>query len=192
MTDTLAKLFGSAARVKLLRLFLFNPRQQISIADAAAHARVDPVIVRREAATLSKIGLLRRTSRGARTHYTVNSDFRYLAALHGLLLNAPVRANDIQARLRSAGGLKLIIMAGIFVGDWDGRLDLLVVGDRMSDRVLRGRIRRLESELGKELRYASMSTQDFFYRFNMSDKLIRDVLDYPHTIALDRLNIGLK
>ncbi|MEK7068193.1 MAG: hypothetical protein AAB964_00055 [Patescibacteria group bacterium] len=192
MTDTLAKLFGSAARVKLLRLFLFNPRESISAAEAAAHARVEPATARREITNFCTIGLVKRAGRVGRTRYTLNPKFRYLAALQGLLLNAPARASDLEKRLKSAGGLKMIIMAGVFVGDWDGRLDLLVVGDRMSDRVLRGRIRGLEAELGKEIRYSAMSTQDFFYRLNMSDKLLRDVLDYPHAIAFDRLNIGLK
>lgn len=193
MTDTLAKLFGSAARVKLLRLFLFNPRQHISAAEAAAHARVEPTVARREITAFCTMGLVKRGGRrGKVSRYSIDPDFRYLAALQGLLLNAPVRTDDIQQRLRSTGAVKLIVMAGIFVGDWDGRLDLLVVGDRLNDRVLRGRIRGLESELGKEVRYASMATQDFFYRLNMSDKLIRDVLDYPHAIAFDRLNIGLK
>ncbi len=61
----------------------------------------------------------------------------------------------------------------------------------MNERILRNRVRVLEAELGKEIRYAAMSTQDFFYRLNMSDKLLRDILDYPHSIAFDRLNIGL-
>lgn len=192
MTDTLSKLFGSAARVKLLRIFLFNPKDAISTTDAAAHARIDASVARREIAGFNKIGLVKRAARTRRPRYILNPEFRYLTALQGLLLNSPARASDLESRLKSAGGLKLIIMAGIFVGDWDAKLDLLVVGDRMSDRVLRGRIRGLESELGKELRYASMSSQDFFYRLNMSDKMIRDVLDYPHAIAYDKLNIGLK
>ena len=50
----------------------------------------------------------------------------------------------------------------------------------------------LEAEIGKEVRYAWMSTSDFFYRLNMSDRLLRDMFDYPHAIVLDRLDIGLK
>jgi hypothetical protein len=190
MTDTLAKLFGSAARVKLLRLFLFNPRESISAAEAAAHARIEGDIVRREIAAFKHIGLIKRAARG-KPRYILNPDFRYLAALQELLLNSPARVRDIEMRLRAAGGLKLVIMAGIFVGDWEGPLDLLIVGDRINERTLKVRVRSLEADLGKEIRYAAMSTQDFFYRLNMSDKLLRDVIDYPHAIVLDRLNIGI-
>jgi hypothetical protein len=50
----------------------------------------------------------------------------------------------------------------------------------------------LESEIGRELRYALLTTQEFFYRLNMNDHLLRDVLDYNHRIMFDRLDIGLK
>jgi len=69
---------------------------------------------------------------------------------------------------------------------------LLVVGDRIKDVPLRRKLRALESELGKELRYAILLTPEFLYRLNMSDKLLRDVMDYPHSVVYDRLNIGVK
>lgn len=194
MTDALEKLFGSAARVKLLRLFLFNSRQVYTIPDAASRSRVPERTARKELALFSSMGLIKRSStrRGSGARFSVNPDFEYFEALQGLLLNAPARAKDIHQRIRGAGTIKLIIVAGVFAGDWDGRLDVLVVGDRIKEPRLRARMRMLESEIGRELRYAMLSTEDFLYRLNMSDKLIRDVMDYPHRVVFDRLNIGLK
>ena len=45
----------------------------------------------------------------------------------------------------------------------------------------------IESEIGKELRYAYFSTEDFQYRLSMCDKLTRDILDYPHKKILNKL-----
>ena len=53
-------------------------------------------------------------------------------------------------------------------------------------------VRKLESELGKELRYTALSTDQFLYRLQMNDHLIKDIFDYPHTLVYDKLNIGLK
>jgi hypothetical protein len=192
MTDPLARLFGTPARVKLLRLFLFNPRQHATIAEAAARAQIDLELARSEIKLFVTIGLCKFLGRRSGNRYGLSGDFRYLAALQALLLNAPALGDDMYERLRSTGSIKLIIVAGVFVGEWDGQLDLLVIGDRVEARKLRTKIRSLESELGKELRYALLNTQDFFYRLNMSDKLVRDVMDYPHAIVYDRLNIGLK
>ena len=192
MTDLLAKLFGSPARVKLLRLFLFNPRESFAAAEAARRAQVDVRVVRKESALFVQAGLIKRTGRRAAGRYILGGDFAYTEALQGLLLNAPHIGAQLFKRIRGAGTIRLIVAAGIFVGEWDGRLDLLIVGDRLNERGLRTRVRRLESEIGRELRYAALSTNDFFYRLNMNDKLVRDVMDYPHTIVHDRLNIGLK
>ena len=192
MPDPLSKLFDSPARVKLLRLFLFNPRLLFNIPEAARRARVSVQNARKEIALFLRAGLLRRSKRSRARRFVLRDDFKYLTALQSLLLNAPARGEDIVRRLRPAGGIKFVALAGIFVGDWDGQVDLLVVGDSVSEPKLKGRIRRLEAELGKELQYALLSSSDFNYRLNMNDKLLRDVLDYTHRIVLDRINTGLK
>jgi hypothetical protein len=195
MSDSLQKLFGIPARVKLLRLFLFNPKQSFTLEDIAERARIQGKEARRELELFSKIKIIKRARKIARSpapRFVLNGEFEYVQALQALLLNAPAQGDTILERIRHVGNLKLLILSGIFVGEWEGSLDLLVVGDRINERKLRERVHRLESEIGKELRYAQLTTQDFFYRLNMNDHLLRDVLDYPHRIVLDRLNIGLK
>ncbi len=194
MADPLQKLFGSDARIKLLRLFLFNPQTTYTVPDAAQRARVPERTARKEVAIFSSIGLIRRspTRKGSGLRYSLNDGFEYRSVLQNLLLNAPERARDIFERVRPSGVIKLIVVSGVFVGDWEGRLDVLIVGDRIKEKRLRARMRTLESEIGRELRYAMLASDDFLYRLNMNDKLVRDILDYPHRITLDKLNIGLK
>ena len=64
MTDGLQKLFGTPARVKLLRLFLFNPRSSFTVQDAAKRARVPEEEARREVLLFSRAGLILRAPRG--------------------------------------------------------------------------------------------------------------------------------
>jgi hypothetical protein len=192
MADVLQKLFGSPARVKLLRLFLFNPKKSFSAADAAAHARVATAETKTELAHFARMGIIEKVGRAHDARCALNNDFTHLAALQALLLNAPARGEDIFASVRDTGIIKLIILCGIFVGEWEGRLDLLLVGERMNEKKLRARIRSLEAELGKELRFALLTPADFSYRLTMHDRLLRDVLDYPHRIVLDKLESGLK
>ena len=192
MTDTLTKLFGSETRVRLLRLFLFNPRQSISLAEAAVRAQVKASEARQEINLFMRLGLIERHPRRSPSRYGLAEDSPYIEALQNLLLNAPTRAAEMPALLRSVGTLKLIVVAGIFVGQWDDALDLLIVGDRIKERALLKKIKMLEAEVGKDVKFTSMSTADFFYRLNLSDRLLRDVFDYPHRIVLDRLDIGLK
>ncbi len=192
MSDTLGKLFGSAARVKLLRLFLLNPADTFTLDDAAARARVSHTEARRDIAAFTRIKLTTRAARGRGKHYTLNGDFPYLTALQNLFLNAPAQSEEVYSRIRQAGAIKLIIVSGIFLGEWNSNLDLFVVGERIHDRKLKNNVRVLESQMGKELRYAYLSTEEFLYRLNMNDHLVRDVFDYPHRIIFDKLDIGLK
>lgn len=192
MTDPLVKLFGSAVRVKLLRLFLFNPRQSFTVAEAAARARASADDAHHEIALFQHVGVVARSGRGKGPRYVLNGNFEYVREMQNLLLNTSAQGGAIAKRVRGAGLFRLIILSGIFTGEWDSGLDVLFVGERTNDRKLRERMRALEAELGRELRYTLLSTQDFMYRLNMSDKLIRDVLDYPHQIVVDKLQIGLK
>lgn len=192
--DVLGKLLGSPARVKFLRLFLFNPGAVLKLSEAADRAQVALSVARRELPFYERLGLLRpRRVRGARERaYILNEGFAYLSALQHLLLNLPVRGQDIVKRLRAAGSIKLVILSGLFVNEYDGRVDLLIVGDRLHEGRVRSVVRSLEAEIGKELRYAALPTEEFLYRLGIYDKLVRDVIDYPHTVALDRLNVELK
>ena len=192
MVDTLSKLFRSPAQVKLLRLFLFNPRTNFTAKEVALKARVSSRETNRELASFVSIKLLSRNGRGRIPHYTLNSEFPYLAALQNLLLNASAQAGSIYERIKHTGVIKLVVVSGIFVGEWEGRIDLLIVADRVKENKLEKHMRVLESEIGREIRYALLTTQEFFYRLNMSDHLLRDVLDYTHRIMFDRLDIGLK
>lgn len=192
MDDTLSKLFGSEARVKLLRLFLFNPKEVFTGASASARARVSPRETSIELSNFVRMKLLTKRAHGKTTHYALNQHFTYLSELQNLLLTASTRADDIHARIKNIGVVKLVIASGIFVGEWEGGVDLLIVADRAKEDMLNKKMKILESEVGREIRYALLSSQDFFYRLNLNDHLLRDVLDYPHRILHDKLDIGLK
>ena len=192
MTDSLQKIFGSGARLKLLRLFLFNPQHSFTLSEAAARTQVTPSEARRELADLVASGLIRKNRRGKENKFDVNAGFPYLLSLQNLLLNVTSRGEEVKQRLKVAGPLRLIVIGGMFMGEWEASLDLLLVGDRVKERTLKNQIKKLEAEIGKEIRYTMLSSTDFLYRLNMSDKLLRDVFDFPHRIVLDKFDIGLK
>jgi hypothetical protein len=87
------------------------------------------------------------------------------------------------------GKLKLVVASGLFVQNWDARVDLLLVGDDLDLRRIENAIKSLEAEIGKELAYSAFETADFEYRLGIHDRLIRDIIDYPHVTLLDRLGI---
>jgi hypothetical protein len=213
----LGKIFGSSARVKLLRLFLFNPDQAYELSDAVQHVKVDKSKVRNELATLNRAGFIKRRSfykqavkKKAKTRagsitlreskhemkkkrvygWILDQKFPYLDAFQKFLINSTqFKDKDILKRLSKAGKLKLLVITGVFMRNLDSRLDVLVVGDRIRKPLLESGIKSMEADLGKELRYAVFSVNDFQYRLRLYDKLVRDVFDYPHRKIIDRIGI---
>ena len=68
-------------------------------------------------------------------------------------------------------------------------MDLLVVGDNLKQGQLETTIKTIESEIGREIRYAVFETSEFNYRYSIFDKLIRDILDYPHEKIINKLGL---
>lgn len=202
--EILGKLFGSPARVKILRLFLFNPEEVYERKDIARHARVSSDTVSRELIRLKGIGFAKRKicyretlrKRKGRTRkrkvlgWVLDPSFKYLQALQTFLIHATsLKENEIAKKLLRVGNLKLVVASGIFVHDSDSKIDLLIVGNGVKIPLLESAIRNIESEIGRELRYGCFTTKDFQYRLNMYDRLMRDIFDYPHHVVIDRLGL---
>jgi hypothetical protein len=116
---------------------------------------------------------------------TFNPAFKYRGEFEELLLEPDVLdKEEILDNFKKVGQVKLIVTAGKFIKNHDSRVDLLIVGDRMKQRRIEEGIKKMEAEMGSELSYAVFDTKEFFYRFNMYDKLVRDILDYPHEVVL--------
>jgi hypothetical protein len=190
--ETLAKLFGSELKVKLIRLFIFNPEYVFDTADIADKVKVPIAKIRKEAAHLEKMGLVKKKSLGRKNRhgFSLDPQFSYLEQLRNFLINIePLQPKELIRRLGKAGSMKLILTAGVFIQDPESRVDILIVGDGVKKGSLDNAVKGLEAEIGKELRYAYFSTEDFKYRLSMYDKLTRDILDYPHKMVLDKLGL---
>ena len=188
--EPLAKIFGSPARLKMLRLFMFNQQSAFAPSEIASRAKLSVEAVRRELADLVASGLLRKKGARAAARFQVNPKFEHLAALETFIRETTnVRPQDILASLRRAGVVRLVVLSGFFTGVIEPQVDLLVVGDRLEDKVLVSAVRSLEAELGREIRYASFATEDFRYRRGVYDRLLRDVFDYPHKVLADKIGL---
>ena len=108
--------------------------------------------------------------------------------LQNFLINIePLNPKEIIKKISRLGSIKLILVSGVFIQEQESRVDMLIVGDNVKRATLDNTIKTLEAEIGKELKFAYFTTEDFKYRLSMFDKLTRDILDYPHKKVLNRL-----
>ncbi len=204
--DILEKLFGSSAKVKLIKLFLLNPESVYDIAQASERSKVSASVARKEINNLEKINFIKpkfyikevkvqrnrniEVMRKRANGWTLDPKFPYIEAMELFLSNVnPFKHSDIVQKISRAGKIQLLIIAGVFIKDPESRLDLLVVGDNLKLGFLENIIRTIESEIGKEIRYAVFETSEFKYRYSIFDKLIRDVVDFPHEKIINKLSL---
>jgi hypothetical protein len=188
--EPLAKLFGSPARLKTMRLFLFNQDTAFTAEQVGRRTKLTKDTARREMNELVAAGLLRKKGAQTPTRYQVNQAFEHLFALDNFIRETTsVRPQNIVAHLRRAGTLRLVALSGLFTGILEPKIDLLIVGDSLDERVLSQAVHSLEAELGREIRYAFFTTLDFRYRLGVYDRLLRDVFDYPHRLLVDKIGL---
>ena len=182
--EILGKIVGSLARIKIMRLFLLNRSKGFKNRDIAKRSRVNPDIVRKELKLLASVDFVKKRSSASLDWY-FNSSFKYAGEFEDLLVRSEsLNKPKLLSHFKKVGQVKLLIVSGVFIKNYDSRVDLLIVGDKMKKGKIEEGIRKLEAEIGAELVYAVFNTKEFIYRLNMYDKLVRDILDYPHEILL--------
>lgn len=211
-TEILGKLFSSPARVRILRLFLLNSEQGFESKDISIKTKTQISVVRKELSLLSHIGFIKKKlftkeivipSKKKKLPpkikykkiqgWFLNTSFQYLEQFRSLLSDPDFfdRA-ALVSRFRNAGKLKLLIVSGVFIQDPESRADLLVVGDKLKKGIIDDAIRTIEAEVGRELSYAVFTTAEFLYRAEMYDKLICDMLEFPHETLIDTAQLSTR
>lgn len=206
-SGALDKLFGSSVRVKIMRLFLANQDNFFELEGIVRRAKVSLASCKKEVVFLKNIGFInerpekvsetvklkngkiankQKTIRGLR----LNSMFPFMRPLKSLLVDAlSVDRQKLAKTLSSVGKAKLVIFSGVFINAENSKVDLLVAGDSLNTGRLERIVKTIEAEIGREVIYAFLSSKDFLYRLGMRDKFIREVLDFPHEKAVNKLNI---
>lgn len=193
--ETLAKLFGGHARVKIMRLFLLNIGSYFDVEDISNRSRVSKQNARREINALLAMGFVknkivtREGYRGAKKKVIVfylNPAFQYIDAVKDLLVDPSMLVEEgLVQKFKPVGKVKLMVVSGVFIGNTESRADLMIVGDKLKKNTLQQVMKGLEAEIGKELDYVVFDTDEYKYRLDMYDKLVCDIIDLPHLKLID-------
>ncbi|MCM2339368.1 MAG: hypothetical protein NDI62_02860 [Burkholderiales bacterium] len=179
--EILGKILGNSARVKIMRLFLLNTKSNFTKKDIVKRSRVGADVASREIRLLASVGFIKKHN----IVWSFNPLFKYAKEFDKLLISSDtIDRKSIADSFKKVGKVKLLLVSGIFIKNKDTRVDLLIVGDKMKRSKIEEEMRKLEAEIGTELSYAIFDTKEFIYRLDMYDKLVRDILDFPHEVIL--------
>ena len=175
-----------------------NPDTIFSKAAIERRSKVSSSTVNRELRHLfdvkfvkSKIAVATAEGQGKVKGWQLDKTFQLLTPLRNLLFTTePFTREEIVRKFKNGGRIKLIVTAGVFIQDENSRADILIVGDNLNKRIIDNTLHSMEAEIGRELVYGVFETEDFKYRLTVYDKFVRDLLDYPHNVVLDKLGIN--
>jgi predicted transcriptional regulator len=200
MAEPLVTIFDTLARLRLLRMFVFNPSLEVSVPEILRRAKLSQRAARTEITQLERAGIIKRKviseinpatgKRRKMLGYTQNRTCPITPALRTFLFEtAPINAKTVLRHMKIAGKVNVLVIAGVFLKADENRLDILIAFEKFNSIKVELAMRNLEAELGVSIRYAAFSAADLTYRIGMHDKLIRDVFDYPHELAMDKMGV---
>ena len=212
--DFLTKFVGSQSFARVLRTFVLNPEETFLLGTIAERSGIRERIARRELSELERAGLLRRgrkrvafpAKRRANKNkksaklkikwesaWSWNKEHSHQRAVSLFVRDvSPAEYENISKALKKAGRISTVILSGVFMNDASRPADLLIAGESLDSRRVERAVRALEPMIGREIRYAAFSTAELHYRFSIQDRLVRDTVDYPHLILLDKAKIFLE
>jgi len=187
----LKSLFSSKARIKLLTTFLLNPDEEFFIRELTRKLDEQINSIRRELDNLKKCGLLKSRVKNRKKYFYTNKDFVIFSELRDIFLKAMNNDSDLIRKITKMGDIDLLVLSGVFVGEKDAPVDLLIVGDLKKEKL--EPLLNESSKSGKDVRFTVMTKKDFLYRMEMKDRFIHDLIaDEKSIVSVNRLKKELE
>ena len=186
-------LFGSKTRVKLLHLFLANPEKSFYVREITRLIGEQINSVRRELSNMLRVGVIVSNNYDNKLYYAANQQYTYFTPLKMIFADErPSEQTDHNKKnsipwvgdIARLSGLKIAIVAGALVRGSTSRVDILLVG-RLSESRVGVAIKKIEKAEGRELNYAVMSYDDFYYRLSVRDKFVMEIMNSKHSVIVD-------
>lgn len=202
----LEQFFGGPIKLKLWKIFSLNTSREFTLKDLIRLTKTKSNIIIENLRDLMKQGLI-EASRKNITHeggqkennicYKVVKKFPLLNEITQLILTAIPRSSEkVLTELQPLQRLKTVLLSGFFTSPLglsgqtfsatQSPIDMLLIFEKIPPNVT-DIVSELEHKLGRDLSYATLDEVDFKYRHSIGDKLIRDVLDFDHVVAMDKM-----
>ncbi|TXH02578.1 MAG: hypothetical protein E6R05_03940 [Candidatus Moraniibacteriota bacterium] len=181
-------LFGSRVRARLIRFFTMNPEGEFGTSDIAERTLLSRNDVSREAKKLAKMKFIHERSRQGKRFYVSNTDFPFYIELKSLVSKLNVNAEArVFRKLKTIGEVKLILISGLFLNYPKAKVDMILVVNNLNRAKLRQAVSHLEAEVGKEVRFVLMNSEELQYRLNMLDRFFIEFLEGPYEEVVNKV-----
>jgi hypothetical protein len=200
----LAELFGGIDRLLVIKYILAEPKSVHTGKSIAEGTGLDGRGMRSILSSLRRAGFVvevlsrpiekdkkkKRNQNKDESKWKLNSHAPYLHALESILRpSSSVSDEQLIETFSSIGRLQMLVLSGMFL-DLDREeypIDMLVVADRLNEEKADTLFDQFESEIGEEVRYVLLTHEEYEYRKEMRDKLLREFFSDPHRVVVNKL-----
>ncbi|HOW60442.1 MAG TPA: hypothetical protein P5548_02130 [Candidatus Moranbacteria bacterium] len=188
MSEILEKLFGSKTRTRVLRFFLLNPDKEFRATEVSKKNMLSSVSVRKEIKELKKIKfLVEHRKRGVKFYALDKTFYLYFELKNLFAKSASSPQCKSLAKLKNIGDVKLALASGIFLNYPKSKVDMIIVANNVSRGKLKSVMSSLEAEVGKEVSFVIMNSDEFKYRIDMLDRFLIDFIEGSHIELIDKI-----
>jgi len=175
---------GSLFRLRVLRFFLYHPDHSFPPQEVAKSTNIKKSFAAKEFKQLQKIGFLNKAGK----KFILNKTFVFLEELRSLVAKtSPDFRHQIKKEILRIAPVKMLVFSGVFFGDVETELDLLVMAEKFNSRKLEKLLLKLEKYLGRQINYSLMNRKEFEYRWGMFDRFLRDIFEGDYEIAINKI-----
>lgn len=146
------------------------------------------VSVRKELNDFKKIKfVIERTKKGTKC-YILDPTFNYYQELKNLFAKSTSSPQcKSLARIKNIGEVKLALVSGVFINHPKSKADMVLVANNVSRSKLKSVMNSLEAEIGKEISFVLMNSEEFKYRLDMLDRFLLDFVEDTHVELIDKI-----
>jgi predicted nucleotidyltransferase len=169
--------FRSKTRQRLLTYFFTNPSARVHLRDLAQRLSVDPSNLSRDLHRLERERLFTSEMSGRQRYYQLNRDYPLYKEMRNIVTKTVGVAPLLAKALRGVGGIEQASLYGSFARnqqDAASDIDVLIVGEPDQGK-LNEAIHRLERQLGREINYTLLASEEFTARLARKDAFLTNV-----------------
>lgn len=194
MTATLASLeviLSSNQKSALLAFLMLAPDRYFSVLELSRRIGLSGPTLSTLLAQFSRDGLVKSSHRSRARVYAFNPRHALAGEMKSWLKKRgdknTMYEDELFTAIAKVGEIKAVFLSGIFTGQPQLPVDILVVG-----KVNLGKMNTFLEQCGKmmdtEINYSIMSADEFKIRRDTFDRFIKDIFDYPHITVMDKMS----
>lgn len=176
----------SKVRVKLLTVFLSEPKELYHVRGLVRKVGEEINAVRRELFHLEAAGLLKKEPRGNRLYYWVNPNYHLYRELSAIITKESGLGGQIIKNRNRIGKINFCVFSEKFAKRKprkEEEVDILVVGEIVMAE-LAALIKEEEKNRGGEINYTVMTDEEFAFRKKRRDPFLLEILSHGKVMVI--------